>query len=138
MYHSRAKRKDYHKTIRNTKSCPFCDYAEPNQIVKSTKYSYIVPIKHKYDIWENHSVLDHLLVIPKRHVKSLTNLNNDEKLDAINLYSEYEKQGYNIYGRGKGAVRRTVEHQHTHLIKLDPKQPKMSVFINKPYFLLKI
>jgi len=51
--------------------------------------------------------------------------------------AEYEAKGYNIYARGVGFVKRSVKHQHTHLIKVANKKPRFALFVQQPYYLLK-
>ena len=132
-------RKTIHKYRNRQKAlgCPFCDQ---NTIAKATfenEFLYIVPNLTPYDLWELHDVEDHLLVIPKRHVKSLGELNNKERLAIMDMLADYEGQGYNIYARGVGFVKRSVTHQHTHLIKVGNQKPKIALFVKTPYYLFK-
>jgi diadenosine tetraphosphate (Ap4A) HIT family hydrolase len=91
-----------------------------------------------YDIWEYHDVTDHLMVVPKRHVQSLTDLNKAERTEIMDLIADFEGQDYNVYARSKNSLHRTVTaHQHTHLIKLDAKRPRISIYVAKPYLLFK-
>lgn len=98
---------------------------------------YVVPNLTKYDLWEGHDVEDHLLVIPLRHVGSLDELSETEKLAIIDQASAYEKQGYGVYARGVGVVTRSVTHQHTHLIKTSSMRPRITIFLRRPYLLFK-
>jgi diadenosine tetraphosphate (Ap4A) HIT family hydrolase len=98
---------------------------------------YIVPNLTQYDLWELHDVQDHLLVIPKKHAETLTGLDGNERLSVMEVLSEYEGKGYNIYARGVGFAGRSVKHQHTHVIKVHNKKPKLAIFLQKPYFLIK-
>ena len=84
-------------------------------------------------------VTDHLLLIPKRHAKSLAELNSKERTDHINIMAEYEAKGYNIYARGANSIMRSVaKHQHTHLIKIkNGKKAWFSLFLRKPYLLIR-
>lgn len=136
MHHFRKTVKKYHAR-RNVSECPFCASATLANAVKETKSAYIVPNLTHYDIWEGHSVEDHLLVVPKRHVKSMKELSEAERLEIIDLIADYEEQNYSVYARGVGSVTRSVEHQHTHLIKMHPKRPKFAMYIHRPYFLIK-
>jgi hypothetical protein len=51
--------------------------------------------------------------------------------------AEYEANGYNVYARGVGFAHRSVNHQHTHLIKVTNKKPRLAVFLQSPYYLFK-
>lgn len=101
-----------------------------------SKYSYVVPNLTKYDLWELYEVTDHLLLVPKRHVIHLNELDDKEKLEFINTLSKYEADGYSIYSRSSGSNTRSVDHLHTHLIKTSNKQLRLILFTTKPYFLL--
>jgi diadenosine tetraphosphate (Ap4A) HIT family hydrolase len=133
----------YRKTIHKYKSrqksegCPFCAAATVSGAVFENDLIYIVPNLTQYDLWELHDVEDHLLVIPKRHVEALEDLTSAERLAIIDQAAEYEAKGYNIYARGTGFIKRSVKHQHTHLIKVSNKKPKFSLFLQSPYYLLK-
>ena len=91
-----------------------------------------------YDYWENHRVLECLMVIPKRHVAHLGKLTDAEMLDIMKVIARYEANGYNIYARTSKSVRRTQGHQHTHLIKIDQREPRLSLLVAKPYWLFRI
>lgn len=78
-----------------------------------------------------------LLLIPKRHVEALNELDEAERLAVMNQAAEYETKGYNVYARGVGFVKRSVSHQHTHLIKTTNRQPRIAIFLKLPYFLFK-
>jgi len=69
-----------------------------------------------------------------RHVESLSELNDKEKIEMIEVLAKYEKQGYNIYAREKDNKIKTVPHYHVHLIKIESKKPRAFLFIRKPYF----
>lgn len=127
-------------TYQNYKQPPGCDFCDPAQmdIIEEHEHSRLIRNLFPYDIWEYHDVIDHLMVVPKRHVRSLSELEDAELLEIMKLLAEFEAKDYNIYARSIDSLHRTVvAHQHTHLIKLDGKSPKLSVFVNKPYFLLK-
>lgn len=137
MHHYRNTVKKYLER-RNVSECPFCDAATLAKAVQETDSAYIVRNLTQYDVWEGHDVVDHLLVVPKRHVRSIKELSEPERLEIIDLIADYEEQNYSVYARGVGSVTRSVEHQHTHLIKMHHKRPKFALYIHKPYFLIKI
>jgi diadenosine tetraphosphate (Ap4A) HIT family hydrolase len=134
--HYRKTRKIYAERKKVT-NCPFCDYADKETIVYEDAHIFIVPNLTKYDLWELHDVTEHLLVMPKRHVLSLAELTDQEQLAIMQRIAQYEAKGFNVYARGVGFARRSVAHQHTHLIKASNKPAKFSMFIQKPYLLIK-
>jgi len=133
----------YRKTIhkyrkrQNGDGCPFCDQEAIDSAIFENEHIYIVPNLTKYDLWELHDVEDHLLVIPKAHVETLSELSTEERLAIMDQLADYEARGYNIYARGVGFMKRSVKHQHTHLIKASNKKPRVAIFLQRPYYLLK-
>ena len=129
LHHYRKTVRKYHER-RKVLECPFCARATLANAVLETDSAYVVPNLTKYDMWEGHDVVDHLLVVPKRHVKSIKELTEPERLEIIDIIADYEGKNYSVYARGVGSVTRSVEHQHTHLIKLHHKRPKFALYIN--------
>jgi diadenosine tetraphosphate (Ap4A) HIT family hydrolase len=133
----------YRKTIHKYKSrqrsegCPFCEPDVVANALFENEFVYIVPNLTQYDLWELHDVEDHLLLIPKRHVETLGELSQNERLAVMDVAAEYEGKGYNIYARGVDFVKRSVKHQHTHLIKVSNKKPRLALFLQRPYLLFK-
>lgn len=119
--------------------CSFCDLDADTRarIVKQNKHSYIVNIRTQYDTWEGHDVSEHYMVIPNRHVRHFKELTPLEKLEIMDAMADYESQGFNVYARGVNSPRRSMVHQHTHLIKIHGKRNKFMLFMEKPYFLFR-
>lgn len=140
MLHYSKTRRNYvklRKADHAQRDCAFCD--DPSlhdRIIKQTDTMMVVPNRTSYDLFEGLKVLDHLMVIPKRHLELVADFTEQEQLDLMKFVGEYEAKGYSIYARGSGSVTRSVKHQHTHLIKLDSKIPTVSLFIRKPYILI--
>jgi diadenosine tetraphosphate (Ap4A) HIT family hydrolase len=140
MHHFRTTRKKYEAqiTANSKKMCPFCDPETRSKTVRDFKDFYIVKNIVEYDVWELHNVVEHLLLVPKKHAENLNVLSDSERLEFMNIIAEYESDGYNIYARGVKSERRSIVHQHTHLIKTRGKQAYLSLFSRKPYFLWKV
>ena len=143
MRHFRKTLRDYAKLNSGDKKldeCTFCHEfkAKKDNIVFENDTMFIIPNRVSYDMFEGQRVTDHYMVIPKRHVETLKDFTEQEKLDQMNVMADYEAQGYDIYARGVGNVARTVKHQHTHMIKGDnrSKWPRFMLFIGKPYWLI--
>jgi diadenosine tetraphosphate (Ap4A) HIT family hydrolase len=136
MNHYRKTMQKY-KSRQRTSTCPFCDVKTVAEAVFENELVYIVPNITKYDVWELHDVTDHLLIVPKRHVETLDSLTTTERLAVMDQAAAYEAKGYNVYARGVGFTKRSVKHQHTHLIKVTNKKPKVALFLQNPYLLLK-
>jgi ATP adenylyltransferase len=103
--------KDFLKTV--TK-CPFCE--GENRIISDTLHAYMT-----YSIAPYHK--HHLLVVPKRHVLQLNELNDEEMSDIVSLQKIGQvllhKLGYKDYtilvrfGENSG---KSVEHTHFHIV----------------------
>jgi diadenosine tetraphosphate (Ap4A) HIT family hydrolase len=135
MFRYRKNTKKYKRT--NQVGCPFCDLT-PGALVKELPNSRILKNMFPYDVWEFRDVEEHLMVTPRRHVKSLSDLNKSEQQEILDVIKKYESHNYNIYMRSVESVQKTVPaHQHTHLIKTSDKKPKAALYLKKPYVLIK-
>jgi len=137
MYHYRPKRKIY-KSYPRPKACTFCSADEYGaNLVSEAEHTRIIRNRTPYDIWELRDVTDHLMVVPKQHTADLRDISDAAQLEIIKVIAEYEAAGYNVYARGRGSSTRSVEHQHTHLIKTNQKIAHGSLTLMKPYVVLK-
>lgn len=139
MYHYRKTKHTYSKLNASDidhGDCSFCSEQLQSGAMFDNDTMYVVPNRVKYDMFEGMKVTDHLMVIPKAHHETIRTFNDAEKLDAMNVISDYEATGYNVYARAVGSVSRSKKHQHTHLIKLDDKPSKVVIFSKKPYVLI--
>lgn len=141
MYHFRSTRQRYKKLNNQDKKANICSFpsceGDSEPITEENDTMYIIKNRVTYDIFEGRRVLDHLMVVPRRHIETLADFTQQEQLDHMEMLSRYEKAGYNVYARGVGSVTRSVKHQHTHLIKTSNELPKGIFYIRKPYFLLR-
>jgi hypothetical protein len=142
MRHYRKTLRTYAKLNANDKQLKGCSYCNDHKnktykLVREGKTMVITHNRVMYDMFEGQRVTENLMIIPIRHVESLDDFNDEEKLEYMTILGEYEKQNYDVYARGKGSVTRSMLHQHTHLIKMENRQklPKILFFIRKPYFL---
>jgi diadenosine tetraphosphate (Ap4A) HIT family hydrolase len=136
MYHYRKSRLIY-KSFPKPEHCHFCDTSEMREIVEETTYARVIKNRVFYDMWELRQVTDHLMIIPKRHVRTLHDLTDPERLDIMKLIGKYEADHYNIYARSMESVSRSVAHQHTHLLKTKSQPSRGILFLRKPYTLIK-
>ncbi len=104
------------RKLRRRGICPFCTRKKEFLILENKK-SYLTPAQAPY-------TKDHLLVIPKRHVLTLKNLNGIEKQKMFELVVEgikILKKRYSAieveYKEGNMKLAgKTVPHVHFHLI----------------------
>lgn len=135
-------RKSQKRYIRNglrSGKCPFCNIkeTEPREIYAETEYFYRVKNIFGYDVWDGCVVKEHQLIIPKRHVVSLSALTPEEDVEYMELIKQAEKSGYNLYARSENGATKSVAHQHTHLIKFkDGAEVTRLVYVKKPHLLV--
>lgn len=141
MLHYRKTIQEYraHNKADSTKLvCTFCNELSGTRIMGENETMFILPNRVSYDMFEGRKVVDHLMVIPKRHIETIAEFSDQEKIDQMTVIGEHEAKGYNVYMRGVGTVSRSVKHQHTHLIKLVDKKSNAVVYLRKPYILIDI
>ncbi len=127
--------KIYRKHINQTDKtiCSFCaiDVGHP-QFVESMTFFKVIRNRFAYSLWDAQGVLDHLMLVPKRHIDSLADLKSEEKSEYVDILQRYEKQGYNVYARAPQSISKSIVHQHTHFIKNDGKKKRLVVSLNWP------
>ena len=134
---SRKEAKKYSKHLKDRTSadCDFCLIdKKTDQLVKETKSFKIIKNIFPYSLWEIQPVNDHLLIVPKIHTDTLSDLNAKDAKEFVEIMSEYEKQGYNVYARAPQNTMKTIVHQHTHLIKISGRQRRTLLTIVRPFY----
>jgi ATP adenylyltransferase len=101
--------------LKTHKKCPFCDY-DKSRILIENKEAFLTYSKapyHKY----------HLMVVPKKHVETINDLNRKENTNVMALISKgmetLKKVGLNdctIVMRDGQALGRSVKHIHYNII----------------------
>ena len=112
-YRNRSQRPESRKDDK----CPFCNISS-SRIINQNEFATV--IRDMYPVTEMHS-----LVIPKRHVESYFDL-DEEEVDSCNRLLGREKHeiqvsdrlvaGFNVGINDGGAAGQTVHHCHIHLI----------------------
>jgi diadenosine tetraphosphate (Ap4A) HIT family hydrolase len=105
----------YKEMLENLEGCPFCE-GKKNEVLLDGSHSFLT-----YALAPYHP--HHLLVIPKRHVESLTELTDEEEGEIANLEQKgiraLQKLGYesaSLLVREGNAKNKSVCHIHFHLI----------------------
>lgn len=99
--------------------CGFCgEEGTPAHLPVVAEHGGVLVVRNQfpYEVWESQPVLDHLMIVPSRHVLSLAELSEPEARDHQCAAREYEARGYSVYTRSQTNTGRTVTHLHTHLI----------------------
>lgn len=101
--------------------CAFCmiNSTKPikNEIIEENEYFWIITNAFPYEVFDSIKATDHLMIVPKKHTETISELSKQERELLIELINKYEPQGYTFMGRAPSNTAKTVEHQHTHLIK---------------------
>ena len=111
--------------------CIFCNIEEKRIFLKS---NFFIVIKDKFPVTK-----DHLLLIPKRHIESIFDLNKEEKNEFFEVLSVLKKKllkkdklilAFNIGVNDGLEAGQTIMHSHIHLIprrKNDVQNPRGGV-----------
>lgn len=128
----------YKQHTKNTpdETCNFCAFiAGDGQVVGESAYFWIAINLFAYDVWDDRSVDEHLMLVPKRHVTSLIALTSVERADYVEQLAAYESQGYSTYTRASSNASKSIPHLHSHLVKLSSRSKRAIVRIKRPYIL---
>lgn len=127
-----ADRSKHHK--HPTENCILCEVdADDTQFVSGTKYFKIIRNIFPYAIWDQQHVTDHLMIVPQVHTDSLTTLSEKARLEFVQLISDYELHGYHVYARATKSDTKSIDHQHTHVIKCEGRPTNLGFYLMKPY-----
>lgn len=119
--------------VRANDICVFCDSgSHQDMIVENYSLFRVIKNKFSYTLWDSSTVTEHLMVVPIRHVPSLSDLTTEEIVEYHQITSKYEDNGYDVYTRGAHSNMKSVVHVHTHLIKTDGKKVKGLIYLDKP------
>lgn len=128
--------KKYLRSLKPTDECIFCALnMGDTQYISETTHFKVVRNRFPYDLWDTQPVIDHLMLVPKQHTDTLKNLTAEESKEYIEQISEFESLGFNIYARTPGSIMKSVTHQHTHLIKVEPTSRRRIVITTRRPFI---
>jgi len=112
-------RKKYHEMKNEfSNKCPFCDYKKhPEHLIFDGNTAIIVANRYPYNF-------GHLLVVPKRHIKNIEDLNKDEDKDVMMLVKRsvkflrdaFNPDSFNIGLNQGGISGGSIEHLHIHIV----------------------
>lgn len=134
MYRLRHHELRYKKARHLEKDCPFCG-SVADRLVKKTKYFYIIKNIYGYDLWDRRKVVEHLLIIPKKHQIDLKKITGEAAIEYTKLLTNYIDKGYDVYTRTTNAQTKSQTHFHTHLIKATGKLARIVHFNEDPYYI---
>lgn len=126
-----AKKRAYYAGLPQDGTCTFCQLSEEEKIAETESFIVLRNL-FGYDVFDLSETEDHLMVIPKKHTDNLRVLSDSERLELMNILIDYETKGYNVFFREPQSSVKTVDHHHTHLIKLG-KRIKTLEYKREPY-----
>lgn len=136
IHRHRSQELKYRKHLKNNsvqKQCIFCAFSKKNkQFIKETTYFWEVKNIFPYTLWDSCKVIAHNMLVPKRHIISLAELQPAELKEYTKIISQKEKEGYDVYSRGKSSHMKSIPHQHTHFIKTNHKKIKRMFYNDTP------
>ena len=94
-------------------NCPFCEInKEKTRIIKKGRYCYVC--------FSNPGLMEgHLLIIPKRHVERISELNKEEREELINFVVEYQEKILDNIAKGCDIRQNYRPFQVQNKLKLD-------------------
>ena len=112
--------KKYVDWLKNNKDkpCGFCSMPL-NQIVRKYKDFIVVKNVFPYRSWFDFKISSHLMIVPKRHIKNVSQLSKTETEEYIKILGEFDKKGFSSYTKSEKDPARSIEHFHTHLLKIE-------------------
>lgn len=114
-------------------SCQFCAFANGADHIRRTySHFWVVDNLFPYHIWDDSRTGEHLLLVPKRHIDSIAHFNTAELKEYVAILAEYESSGYSIYARSAQNQRKSVVHQHTHLLEVGAPI-STQLYLKKPH-----
>lgn len=125
----------YQKTAFQPDSCIFCD---PKHIEVLENFTHFIRLaaKFQYEIWDDHVVTEHYMIVPKAHRHSISEFTMEEKLEYTELLAHFEDEGYSFYSRAPGDITRSVAHFHTHLLHVSSSSLDGMFYLRKPHIVL--
>jgi diadenosine tetraphosphate (Ap4A) HIT family hydrolase len=119
----------------DTTLCMFCSI-EDEAVVRNYEYFVIRRNAFPFDWFDMRRVTDHLMVIPKRCIDSIKDMTAEEKVEYVEILSEYEQLQYTAMLRHSTSSSKTIKHLHSHLLKREEGAVITSLSLtNSPYML---
>jgi galactose-1-phosphate uridylyltransferase len=92
--------KKYQQSLKDVDDCAFCilDMEDP-QYISETIHFKVIRNRFPYILWDAQRVVEHLMLVPRQHTDTLKTLSPGESKEYVELISDFENRGYNIYAR---------------------------------------
>lgn len=127
---------NHYRKVKPSEKCQFCtiieDEAHEQKIIQEYPLFWVIVAKFPYYIWDGAKAGQHLLIVPKSHVDTISHLTTEERVAFADILAEWEAKGFSIYARAAQNTHKSVPHQHTHLIEVG-KAIKGQFYLGKPF-----
>lgn len=125
----------YQKTAFRPDGCVLCDPAHI-EILEDFNFFIRLAAKFQYEIWDDHIVSEHYMIVPKAHRHTILEFTPEEKSEYMELLGRFESEGYSFYSRAPGDTTRSVAHFHTHLLRISGSSVEGMLYLRKPHVVL--
>lgn len=135
---TRTNHNRYKKHVKKNpdETCVLCTLTPTDiRTVSESEHFWVAINPFAYKIWDDRRVEQHFMLLPKRHVTSLSELTPAERADYIEQLVACEVHDYSTYTRAPGNASKSIPHLHTHLVKLSPRLKHLIVRVKRPYIL---
>lgn len=131
LYRKPIAEEEYAKYLKSRKvskitDCVFCD--QENMVLRNLdnnlKYVRLIRPTAPYDYWDEREVLDHLMIIPIRHLSYISEFDDKETKEYFSLIGKYFQPQYSVFARSYGSV---ADHLHIHIFKVSKHRLEVSV-----------
>ena len=137
MTAQRSRKEEFkYRNYRKQTLTDVCEFCSPlsDQLVKTTSKFKIIRNKFPYSVWDGQTVVDHLMIVPKKHTDTVADFTDQMVVDFHRVLQDYEQQGYNTYLRAPSSKIKSIHHQHTHLLKTQGRPKRFILLIRRPFY----
>lgn len=113
--------KKYNEFLGSHNNCSFCIIGQSesiNEILEENRYFWVIKNAFPYAVWDGRKVIEHLLIVPKQHIVSFSEMTNKQRKSMVKIINKYDQLEYSFMERCASNKEKSMPHQHTHLIKV--------------------
>lgn len=111
------------------RDCPLCRPGWVDQDVCDLNLNHFMIVDNQapYDVWDMRPVRRHKMLVAKRHILSVSDMNRDEVSEMIRAIKTYTDAGFFIFLKPRNLDIMSVHHWHMHFIETENKKLKVDV-----------
>jgi hypothetical protein len=129
IYRKYSVAKRYLLEDRPIEDCVFCrkNYLVDRAVTRPDGHFVIIDALAAYDYWYTKKVKHHLMIVPKRHISSLYNMNQKESQQYLEIAKFYDRKEYDIFVRSQHSEVKSITRLHIHCIKTEIKPQNLFI-----------